>query len=102
MIGYKKNFLNFWNISEYDEVESIVSGAEAQDLHHLVFKKAGGSSQNLDEAWNLVPLTRVEHNRAHDDPQFNESLKRMHLLTVCNWIAFRLGLECTITIDYRE
>lgn len=102
MIGYKKNFLEFWNLSEYDDIPDMVNGLPAQDLHHLNSKRSGGSSQGLDAAWNTVPVTRKNHNRAHDDPEFNEGLKRTHLVNICNYIADRLGLDCTINIDFGE
>ena len=96
MKNYKKNFLNFFNLSEYDEIPATMGGGPAVDLHHLVFKKSGGSSQNLDEAWNLIPVTREQHNSAHDNPSYNETLKVNHFIKLIIYVAERLGFHIHI------
>ena len=74
MVKYKKLYLKYWGYGEQDFVPSEHSGNEANSIHHLQFKSLGGP----DEIWNLMGLTQEEHDRAHDDPEFNKQLKIEH------------------------
>ena len=74
-MGYKKKYLKYFNYGDQDYVPSEYSGLPAQDIHHILPRGKGGT----DDIENLMALTREEHNRAHDDPEFNKRLKVVHL-----------------------
>jgi len=74
MASYKKKYLKHFGYGEQDFVPSENSGKPAHDIHHLLFKSLGGT----DDIENLMALTREEHDRAHNDPEYNEYLKHIH------------------------
>ena len=74
MVRHKKIYLEYFGYGEQDMVPSEYSGLRGEHIHHLIFRSLGGPN----EIWNLICLTGEEHNRAHDDPKFNDLLKRTH------------------------
>ena len=74
MAGYKKKYLKYFGYGDQDHVPSEYSGLPAQDIHHLTFRSQGGK----DDIENLMALTREEHDRAHNDREFNDRLKEIH------------------------
>ena len=73
MVAYKKKYLKHFGFGEQDFVPSEVSGLPAHDIHHVLFKSHGGT----DDIENLIALTRDEHERAHSDSEFNDTLKQL-------------------------
>ena len=76
MQRYKKIYVKYFQLGEQDFIPSEYSGKRAEDIHHIHFRSKGG----LDTPDNLMALTREEHDRAHNEPEFNEELKRIHKL----------------------
>ena len=74
MVSYKRNYLKFFDYGEQDMVPSEYSGKRATEIHHLIPRSKLGS----DTPDNLIALTRDEHDKAHNEPLFNEELKRIH------------------------
>ena len=74
MVKYKQIYIDFFDyiISEYIPCEHCSS--PAVDIHHILFKSHGGK----DEIMNLIALCRDCHNRAHNEPDFNNYLKQIH------------------------
>jgi 5-methylcytosine-specific restriction endonuclease McrA len=74
MVKYKEVYINFFDycISEYIPCEYCSS--PAIDIHHLIFKSQGGK----DVIENLIALCRDCHNKAHNEPGFNNYLKEIH------------------------
>lgn len=75
MQKHVKIYLEYFGYGEQDIVPSEYSGKPAADIHHLVFR----SHQGSNEITNLMALTREEHERAHNEPEFNEFLKQRHI-----------------------
>jgi len=73
MVSYKKKYLKHFGFGDQDFVPSEYSGKPANDIHHVLFKSHGGT----DDIENLIALTRDEHNMAHADKEFNETLKQL-------------------------
>jgi len=69
-----KTYLTHFGYGEQDYIPSEVSGLPAVDIHHLIFRSHGGDNS----IHNLMALTREEHERAHQDPEYNEQLKLIH------------------------
>ena len=75
MQKHTKIYMKHFNYGTDDFIPSEVSGRWATDLHHLTFRSHGGK----DTIDNLMALTREEHERAHNEPEYNEQLKQIHL-----------------------
>jgi len=45
--------------------------------HTKIYMKYFG--YGIDEIENLMGLCRKDHERAHNDPEYNEQLKQIHL-----------------------
>lgn len=69
-----KVYKRYFGYGDQDFVPSEYSGRPGADVHHLTFRSHGGG----DNIENLMALTREEHERAHNDPAFNEELKKIH------------------------
>lgn len=89
MVKYKSTYCEFFGYSQYDSIPSEVSNGIADDIHHLT--KRG---KYKDAIWNLMALTREEHDRAEKDPVYNEKLKKIHVKRVIermeNCLNFRI------------
>ena len=81
MVKHKKIYLKHFDYGEQDMVPSEYSGKRAEHIHHLIFRSQGGE----DEIGNLMALTGEEHDRAHNDREFNEMLKHIHRMKVDMW-----------------
>ena len=99
MVKHKKKYLEFFNLREFDYIESEASSSPFADMHHLVGRNMGGSSKNLDEAWNIIPLTRKEHEKAESDKKYNEHLKRLHVRKMFEYVCARLKVRARIIFD---
>ena len=71
MKKHVKIYLQHFNYTIADFIECRYCKKRATDIHHLIFKSLGGK----DEINNLIALCRDCHNRAHNEPKFNEKLK---------------------------
>lgn len=80
MKKYKKNYLDAFNYSEGDQILSEITGTLAHDIHHIHARKSGGSKE-LDEADNLIALSRAEHIVIEDrNVYYRDWLKMIHRL----------------------
>ena len=75
MKRYKKIYLEYFGYGEQDHISSEYSGLPAVDIHHLIFRSHGGP----DKIWNLMALTRDEHEKADRNTKFNAELKEKHI-----------------------
>lgn len=66
MKPYKRKYLDFYQLSEHEWIQSEISEREAVDLHHIKI-----SGKRIHEPWAVIALSREEHNmlgeRGHDD-----------------------------------
>jgi hypothetical protein len=63
-----------------DYIPCEVNGCtcRAVDIHHIDRRGMGGS-KTKDYIENLVGLCRNHHDKAENDPLFNEEVRQMHL-----------------------
>ena len=82
MLKHTKIYFDFFEI-EYDQQSgwhnciSEISGLPATDIHHIERRGMGGS-KNKDKIENLMALTRDEHDKYGDKPEFMDYLKEIH------------------------
>ena len=68
MQKHVKNYLKAHDLCKEDVILCEICGQVAVDIHHKIYRSAGGS----DEADNLVALCRKDHEAAHrGEIQFN-------------------------------
>lgn len=68
-------YMKYFGHGEQEFIPCENCGKRASDVHHLKFRSQGG----MDEIENLMGLCRKDHERAHNDPEYNEQLKQIHL-----------------------
>ena len=78
MKPYKKLYLDFFGYDCGDYIPSEVSGLPGTDYHHLQHKGMGGS-KSKDFIENISCLTRKEHDRCHNDKDYNHEVQIRHL-----------------------
>jgi len=61
MLKHVKAYLKYFGYGEQSFIPSEISGAQATDIHHIIYKSRGGK----DDILNLIALTREEHDQAH-------------------------------------
>ena len=74
MKKHTKIYLEYFDYTVADFIPCEYCKKKAVDVHHLTFKKMGGSKK-LDFIENLVALCRECHNNAHNQKDFNNKLK---------------------------
>jgi len=74
MQNHVRVYLNYFGYGEQDFIPCEYSGQRAVDIHHLIPRSQGGK----DIIDNLMALSRQVHNKAHNDKNFNEELKKIH------------------------
>ena len=78
---YKKVYITFFGYSTEDVILCECCGTYSVDIHHIDNKGMGGSiAKNHIE--NLVVLCRTCHNKCHDDKEFNNQVRILHLENV--------------------
>lgn len=73
-MSYKQTYLDFFGYCEQDFVPSELSGKEAHDIHHIIYR----SKKKDDSIDNLIALTREEHDLAHRGILTREFLNQKH------------------------
>jgi len=82
MQPHTKIYFDYFKI-EYDPVsgwhncKSEISGLPAQDIHHIDCRGMGGG-KNKNDIFNLIALTRDEHENFGDKKQYVEWLREVH------------------------
>ncbi len=78
--NYKKTYFDYYGYDRGDwiECECGICGKGVVDIHHLKIKGMGGTKEKA-KIEDLVGVSRECHDRAHDDPEYNEYLKQKHL-----------------------
>jgi len=70
-MNYIKKYLKHHDIGEQDIILCKVCSRVSSDVHHILFKSAGGT----DDIDNLIALCRECHNKAHSGGISREFLK---------------------------
>lgn len=81
MVKHKRIYLNYFGYKHGDWVPCENCSSTCTDIHHLQFRSLQGS----DEPQNLMGLCRLCHNKAHNDPKFNNKLKEIHRCKYDAW-----------------
>ena len=74
MQPHTKVYLKHFEYGDQDFIPCEVCGARTVDVHHL-----DGRGPGKDVIENLMGLCRKDHERAHNEPEYNEQLKQIHL-----------------------
>jgi hypothetical protein len=70
-------YMKFFGYGIDDFIPSEISGARANDVHHIDCRGMGGSKE-MDVIENLMALTRAEHDEYGDKEQYMEFLRETH------------------------
>lgn len=80
MKNHTKIYLDFFGYDKTDFIPSELSGAKAVDIHHIDCKGMGGDPNGeKDNIFNLMALTREEHELYGDKKEFMMFLRTSHL-----------------------
>jgi 5-methylcytosine-specific restriction endonuclease McrA len=77
----QKHIKNYFEHNGYTGFEFIpceICGSTAVDIHHIIPRSKFGSKRKneQDHHSNLIALCRNCHDKAHQDKNFNNSLKK--------------------------
>jgi len=78
MKTHTKVYLNHFKLEQGDYIGSEITGAPAQDIHHINARGMGGS-KDKDYIENLMALTRKEHDIVEMNPQLDWYFYFIHL-----------------------
>jgi len=77
MKNHTKIYFDFFGYGTEDFIPSELSGQRAVDIHHIEARGMGGSKSS-NSIFNLMALTREEHNAFGDIEELKEFLKYKH------------------------
>ena len=83
MKKYIKTYYDYFHLDICDTPPCEMCGHPAVNIHHIDNKGMGGSKKK-DFIGNLAAVCMECHNKAHRHPEFNEELKKKHLINVEN------------------
>ena len=87
MKKHTKIYLNHFKLEQGDYIGSEITGAPAQDIHHIIPRGMGGS-KNKDYIENLMALTRKEHEIVEMNPQLDWYFYFIHLQYLQTGVAW--------------
>ena len=82
---YKKNFLGYYDYTETDFIPCFLTGEKSVDIHHIDASGMGGrgkvdvtngESIDIDDARNLMALTREAHDYFGDKVDLKPFLRK--------------------------
>ena len=78
-----KNYLDANGFTGYEFIPCEVCGCKSVDIHHIEPRSKFGKNKKdeQDKPSNLIALCRLCHDKAHNNKEFNNSLKELKL---CN------------------
>jgi hypothetical protein len=96
MQKHTRIYFDFFGYDDTDFIPSEISGRRAVDLHHIDARGMGGSKER-DSIFNLIALTREEHEEYGDKKEFKDFLRFKHF----NYILSRRP-DAIYSGDYPE
>ena len=81
MKKHTKIYMTHFNYTIADFIGCENCGAKSVDIHHIDNKGMGGSNEK-DYIENLIALCQMCHTNAHQHTEFNQELKKIHLLNL--------------------
>lgn len=80
--NHTKFFMNYWGYKIPEDVDCIMCGNFATDVHHINSRGSGGDKYHLkDNEFNLAPLCRECHEHA-SDREFNCKIQIRLLINI--------------------
>tara|TARA_R110002012_G_scaffold320731_1_gene545245 strand:- start:43 stop:372 length:330 start_codon:yes stop_codon:yes gene_type:complete len=80
--NHTKFFMGYWGYRTPEDVDCIMCGNFATDVHHIKGRGAGGDKYHLkDNEFNLAPLCRECHDHA-SDREFNCKIQIRLLINI--------------------
>ena len=80
MKPYVKTYINALGLDPSEPIYSELSGNVANDIHHIEARGMGGTSNpERNSIFNLMALTRDEHEKYGDRKQYKQFLKVKHM-----------------------
>ncbi len=76
MQNHVKVYLEHFGYSGYEFMPCEVCGGPATEIHHIVPRSLIFGKER-DAITNLIGLCRPDHERAHNDRDFNDSLQEI-------------------------
>lgn len=77
-IYFKAFNVEFDPVSGWHDCRSEINGKKASDIHHILNKGMGGTTENLDRIENLMALTRLQHDEWGDKKNLIWNLFSIH------------------------
>ena len=78
--GHKRTYCEALGYTEGDIIPSELSGDPAVDIHHINARGMGGTTNPMKNSiFNLMALTREEHEKYGDKRNYKDFLKTKHL-----------------------
>ena len=91
--GHKKVYCDALGYVEGETIPSEISGAPAVDIHHIDARGMGGTSNPYKNSiFNLMAVTRAEHEKYGDKKQYKKWLKHKHLLFLMKQGVMNMGV----------
>ena len=78
MKKHTKIYFDYFGYDETDFIACEVCGSKSVDIHHIDAKGMGGSKLK-DYIENLIAVCRDCHIKCHDNKEFNNNAKQIHL-----------------------
>ncbi len=78
MQKHTKIYMDHFGYDRTDFIGCELCGTKATEIHHLTPKGMGGS-KTKDYIENLIAVCRTCHNHCHDNKEFNNEAKEIHL-----------------------
>ena len=78
MKKHTKIYFDYFGYDKTDFIACEVCGSKSVDIHHLDAKGMGGSKLK-DYIENLIAVCRDCHIKCHDNKEFNNNAKQIHL-----------------------
>lgn len=80
MKPYVRTYINALGLDSSEPIYSELSRDVANDIHHIEAKGMGGTSNpERNSIFNLMALTRDEHEKYGDRKQYKRFLKMKHM-----------------------
>lgn len=87
MKKHTKVYMDHFNYSKGDYIQSEITGLPANDIHHIVPRRMGGNDA-ADHITNLMAVTRSEHLIIENNPHLDWYFYFIHLQYLAHHVAW--------------
>lgn len=78
-------FMSFFGYDPGDFIPCIWCGGPSNAIHHIRFRSLI-FGEDRDKIENLCSVCQIDHDRCHNEPEFNELVKQKHLKLIAKVI----------------